>query len=202
MKSPLNTQQQQILVAFARIAEKANDSGLLKELQTLSASAKSFADVMETIAEAEPLWAVDLQPLLASKQESAAHDKLDWENRVFEAICDLGEVDRSDAQGIVEAKEVQGEDVLGLAWKSGLSAPRTARKILDMPDEEDKAVASLSPQDIQQIKQTLEELMRAVVRAGKDAGIIRADLESVSVSQCIQILDDLSGGAKAGSVVN
>lgn len=37
-------------------------------------------------------------------------------------------------------------------------------------------------------------LMRSILRSGQDAGIIRKDMESVSVSQCIFILQELSKG--------
>lgn len=37
-----------------------------------------------------------------------------------------------------------------------------------------------------------EQLMRAIVEAGQSAGIIRSDLETVSVSECLHILECLS----------
>lgn len=46
-------------------------------------------------------------------------------------------------------------------------------------------------------------LMRAIVKAGQDAGIIRTDLESVSISQCLHILECLvkASGPVAGEAV-
>lgn len=37
-----------------------------------------------------------------------------------------------------------------------------------------------------------ENLMRAIVKAGQRAGIIRLDLETCSVAECLHILDCLS----------
>lgn len=192
MRSPLNIQQQKVLVAFGKIAVKADESGLWDELKALCASPKSVTDVREAISEAEPLWAVDIPAAGAPPSHvHAAEDRLQWEDAVLDVMGNIGQMSRSDAQGIVEAQEMQGEDPLGKAWKSGLTSERAAYTILDMKPEEEEAQA-LSQVDCQKIKVALEDLMRAIVRAGQNAGIIRLDLESVSTGQCIQILDDLS----------
>lgn len=44
----------------------------------------------------------------------------------------------------------------------------------------------------EQAEQDRESLMRAILQAGQDAGIIRQDLGSVSLSQCHFILGELS----------
>lgn len=43
-----------------------------------------------------------------------------------------------------------------------------------------------------QATQDRETLMRAILQAGQDAGVIRKDQESVSVSQCLFILKELA----------
>lgn len=45
----------------------------------------------------------------------------------------------------------------------------------------------------------LEKLMTAIVQSGQKAGIIRPDLESISMTQCLFILQDLSGASILGN---
>lgn len=47
-----------------------------------------------------------------------------------------------------------------------------------------------------------EKLMRAIVEAGQSAGIIRSDLETVSVSECLHILECLSKPAASAEQVD
>ena len=52
--------------------------------------------------------------------------RADWEDQVYEAMCELMDVTRSDAQGIAEA----APDALENAWEQGATPHATAR-ILD-----------------------------------------------------------------------
>lgn len=56
--------------------------------------------------------------------------RIEWENAVYDALCDLGEMTRSDAQALIEAQDVQGCDVLGLAWADGVTAERATNLLL------------------------------------------------------------------------
>jgi len=57
-------------------------------------------------------------------------DRVQWEIEVYNEICNLGEMDNGDAQGIVEAKEMQGEDPLQYAWDIGMTPEQAAEYIL------------------------------------------------------------------------
>ena len=46
-------------------------------------------------------------------------------------------------------------------------------------------------------KEDLELLMSEIVKAGQDAGVIRRDLETASVSECLFILKELSGEGRS-----
>lgn len=56
--------------------------------------------------------------------------RIEWENSVYDALCDLGEMTRSDAQALIEAQDAQGYDVLGQAWVGGMTAEQATRLLL------------------------------------------------------------------------
>lgn len=62
--------------------------------------------------------------------EQRSETRIEWENSVYDALCDLGEMTRSDAQAMVEAQEVQDRDVLASAWADGITAEQAARLLL------------------------------------------------------------------------
>lgn len=68
----------------------------------------------------------------------------------------------------------------------------------DMADQADAAAlvaeadALLADQPVASAEADREKLMRAIVEAGQRAGIIRADLETASVTECLHILECLS----------
>ncbi|WP_299998195.1 hypothetical protein [uncultured Cedecea sp.] len=55
---------------------------------------------------------------------------IEWENSVYDTLCGLGEMTRSDAQAMIEAQEMQGRDVLASAWGDGVTAEQVARLLL------------------------------------------------------------------------
>lgn len=67
---------------------------------------------------------------LTRKNGAIIENRLDWENAVYDELCEQGEMDRSDAQGIVEALEMQGDNILDLAWNNNVSAIKAATLIL------------------------------------------------------------------------
>ncbi|WP_459694311.1 hypothetical protein, partial [Achromobacter xylosoxidans] len=80
----------------------------------------------------------------------------------------------------------------GWAEKKGASAPTP--KPWPVEEQPDGTVAPVDPVDLACAPVTDERdaLMRAIVKAGQDAGIIRADLETVSGPEFLHILECLS----------
>lgn len=56
--------------------------------------------------------------------------RTDWESAVYDLLCDLGEMSRSDAQALIEAQEVHACDVLGQAWADGATVEQAVRLLL------------------------------------------------------------------------
>lgn len=50
--------------------------------------------------------------------------------KVSLGICNFGEMDHSDAQDIVKAKEMQGEDPLQYAWDKSMTPEQAAEYVL------------------------------------------------------------------------
>ncbi len=77
----------------------------------------------------------------------------------------------------------------------------------DMADQADAAAlvaeadALLADQPVASAEADREKLMRAIVEAGQRAGIIRADLETASVTECLHILECLSQPAASAEPV-
>lgn len=57
----------------------------------------------------------------------------DWESAVYDLLCEQGDMTWSDAQAMIEAQEVQGNDVLVSAWNDGLTLSQTVKLLLEMP---------------------------------------------------------------------
>lgn len=57
----------------------------------------------------------------------------DWESAVYDALSEQGNMTWSDAQAMIEAQEVQGNDVLASAWDDGLTLSQTVTLLLEMP---------------------------------------------------------------------
>lgn len=67
----------------------------------------------------------------ATKKNSAIiENRIDWEDAVYNELCDQGEMDRTDAQGIVEAIKIQGQNILDYAWNNNINAAVIATLIL------------------------------------------------------------------------
>ncbi|MFW7341843.1 hypothetical protein V0R37_09865 [Pollutimonas sp. H1-120] len=60
--------------------------------------------------------------------------RTDWENAVYDALCEQGDMTWSDAQAIIEAQEMEGNEVLASAWTDGLTVSQTVKLLLDMPE--------------------------------------------------------------------
>jgi len=56
--------------------------------------------------------------------------QLEWENEVFEAISKEGDMTRSDAQAIVDAKLLGDPDFLQRGWRERLSPITVALQVL------------------------------------------------------------------------
>lgn len=61
----------------------------------------------------------------AAARTLTPQDRIDWENKVYEAMSDLMDVTQSDAQGIAEA----ASDALERAWEQGATPHATAEMI-------------------------------------------------------------------------
>lgn len=53
---------------------------------------------------------------------------------MYDALCEQGDMAWSDAQAIIEAQDLQGNDVLASAWTDGLTVSQAVRLLLDMPE--------------------------------------------------------------------
>lgn len=58
----------------------------------------------------------------------------DWESAVYDALCEEGDMTWSDAQAMIEAQEVQGNDVLASAWADGLTLSQTVQLLLKISE--------------------------------------------------------------------
>ncbi|RBP40188.1 hypothetical protein DFR37_104287 [Eoetvoesiella caeni] len=58
----------------------------------------------------------------------------DWESAVYDALSEQGDMTWSDAQAMIEAQEVQGNDVLASAWADGLTLSQTVKLLLKMSE--------------------------------------------------------------------
>ena len=58
----------------------------------------------------------------------------DWESAVYDALSEQGDMTWSDAQALIEAQELQGNDVLASAWADGLTLSQTVKLLLKMSE--------------------------------------------------------------------
>lgn len=58
----------------------------------------------------------------------------DWESAVYDALSEQGNMTWSDAQAMIEAQEVQSNDVLASAWDDGMIASQTVKLLLKMSE--------------------------------------------------------------------
>lgn len=58
----------------------------------------------------------------------------DWESAVYDLLSEQGDMTWSDAQGMIEAQELQGNDVLASAWADGLTLSQTVKLLLKMSE--------------------------------------------------------------------
>lgn len=58
----------------------------------------------------------------------------DWESAVYDLLSEQGDMTWSDAQAMIEAQEVQGNDVLASAWNDGLTLSQTVKLLLKTPE--------------------------------------------------------------------
>ncbi len=54
----------------------------------------------------------------------------DWESAVYDALSEQGDMTWSDAQAMIEAQELQGNDVLASAGADGLTVSEVVRSLL------------------------------------------------------------------------
>jgi hypothetical protein len=58
----------------------------------------------------------------------------DWESAVYDLLSEQGDMTWSDAQAMIEAPELQGNDVLASAWNDGLTLSRNVKLLLKMSE--------------------------------------------------------------------
>ncbi len=58
----------------------------------------------------------------------------DWESTVYDLLSEQGDITWSDAQAMIEAQELQGNDVLASAWNDGLTLSQTVKLLLKMSE--------------------------------------------------------------------
>lgn len=58
----------------------------------------------------------------------------DWESAVYDLLSEQGNMTWSDAQAMIEAQELQGNDVLASAWSDGLTLSQTVKLLLKMSE--------------------------------------------------------------------
>lgn len=58
----------------------------------------------------------------------------DWESAVYDLLSEQGDMTWSDAQAMIEAQELQGNDVLASAWNDGLTLSQTVKLLLKMSE--------------------------------------------------------------------
>lgn len=58
----------------------------------------------------------------------------DWESAVYDLLSEQGDMTWSDAQAMIEAQEVQGNDVLASAWADGMTVSPTVKLLLKMSE--------------------------------------------------------------------
>ena len=56
--------------------------------------------------------------------------RTDWESAIYDALSEQGDMTWSDAQAMIEAQELQGNDVLASAWADGLTVSEVVRSLL------------------------------------------------------------------------
>ncbi|MFA7627727.1 MAG: hypothetical protein WCZ17_11860 [Candidatus Kapaibacterium sp.] len=72
----------------------------------------------------------ELNQSATKKNNAIIENRIDWEDAVYNELCDQGEMDRTDAQGIVEAIKIQGQNILDYAWNNNINAAVIATLIL------------------------------------------------------------------------
>lgn len=60
--------------------------------------------------------------------------RIEWEGTVYDTLCEQGDMTWSDARAVIEAQEMQGNDVLASAWTDGLTLSQTAKLLLKMSE--------------------------------------------------------------------
>ncbi|PLC48565.1 hypothetical protein CR159_17175 [Pollutimonas subterranea] len=58
----------------------------------------------------------------------------DWESAVYDLLSEQSDMTWSDAQAMIEAQELQGNDVLASAWADGLTLSQTVKLLLKMSE--------------------------------------------------------------------
>ena len=58
----------------------------------------------------------------------------DWESAVYDLLSEQDNMTWSDAQAMIEAQEVQGNDVLATAWDDGMTVSQTVKLLLKMSE--------------------------------------------------------------------
>ncbi|PLC52827.1 hypothetical protein CR155_15560 [Pollutimonas nitritireducens] len=64
----------------------------------------------------------------------ASEPRNDWESAVYDLLSEQGDMTWSDAQAMIEAQELQGNDVLASAWNDGLTLSQTVKLLLKMSE--------------------------------------------------------------------
>lgn len=54
----------------------------------------------------------------------------DWESAVYDLLSEQGGMTWSDAQAMIEAQELQGNDVLASAWADGMTVSQVVRCLI------------------------------------------------------------------------
>ncbi|NYT63377.1 hypothetical protein H0A66_13740 [Alcaligenaceae bacterium] len=60
--------------------------------------------------------------------------RTDWESAIYDLLSEQGDMTWSDAQAMIEAQEVQGNDVLASAWADGMTVSQTVKLLLKMSE--------------------------------------------------------------------
>ncbi len=63
-----------------------------------------------------------------------AEPRNDWESAVYDLLSEQGNMTWSDAQAMIEAQEVQSDDVLASAWDDGMTVSQTVKLSLKMSE--------------------------------------------------------------------
>lgn len=58
----------------------------------------------------------------------------DWESAVYDLLSEQGDMTWPDAQAMIDAQELQGNDVLASAWNDGLTLSQTVKLLLKMSE--------------------------------------------------------------------